>query len=234
MELTSTDRLIATIRQELKAQANPGEAPGMQAYMKSEMPFYGVRSPAVRKLCRLAAARYPIRSEAEFERAIRVLWDEAAAREERYAAIDLCKLPAHAGFQKPRSLRLYEHLITTGAWWDYVDPLASHQVGYLLANYPDTIAPRMRRWSRSKDIWKRRTSILCQLGFKNKTDLDLLYSCIDPSLESKEFFLQKAIGWALREYGKTEPVKVARFVRKNAGRIAPLSRREALRIIERA
>jgi 3-methyladenine DNA glycosylase AlkD len=87
----------------------------------------------------------------------------------------------------------------------------------------------MLRWSRSPDMWKRRTSILCQLTFKKDTDLKLLYACIEPSMDSTEFFLRKAIGWALRQYAWTYPDEVRRYVRKNAARLSPLSRREALK-----
>jgi 3-methyladenine DNA glycosylase AlkD len=91
----------------------------------------------------------------------------------------------------------------------------------------------MRAWSRSEDVWKRRTSILCQLGFKKDTDLKLLYGCIEPSLGSKEFFLRKAIGWALRQYAWTNPEEVRRYVRNNTARLSPLSRREAMKNIVR-
>jgi 3-methyladenine DNA glycosylase AlkD len=90
---------------------------------------------------------------------------------------------------------------------------------------------KMLAWSKSPDMWKRRTSIICQLGFKAETDLDLLYACIDPSLASKEFFLQKAIGWALRQYAWTDPDQVHKYVRANQARLSALSRREALKNI---
>ena len=80
----------------------------------------------------------------------------------------------------------------TGAWWDYVDSLASHRVGGLLRDHPAAIRPKMLAWSRDRDMWKRRTSIICQLRFKENTDLELLQACIEPSLDSKQFFLRKA------------------------------------------
>jgi 3-methyladenine DNA glycosylase AlkD len=87
----------------------------------------------------------------------------------------------------------------------------------------------MLRWSRDKDIWKRRSSIICQLGFKQDTDLDLLYACIEPSLDSDEFFLRKAIGWALRQYAWTDPDEVIRYVNAHEGSLSGLSKREALK-----
>jgi 3-methyladenine DNA glycosylase AlkD len=88
---------------------------------------------------------------------------------------------------------------------------------------------KMLAWSKSGDMWKRRTSIICQLRFKQNTDLDLLYACIEPSLDSKEFFLRKAIGWALRQHAWTDPAEVKRYVRRNKDRLSPLSIREALK-----
>jgi 3-methyladenine DNA glycosylase AlkD len=87
----------------------------------------------------------------------------------------------------------------------------------------------MLAWSHCDDLWKRRSAILCQITFKAETDLDLLYRAIEPSLSSKEFFLRKAIGWALRQYAWTDPREVARYVRANEGRLSALSRREALK-----
>jgi 3-methyladenine DNA glycosylase AlkD len=110
-----------------------------------------------------------------------------------------------------------------------VDALASHRVGSLVERYPQEIKPLMLKWSRSENFWKRRTSIICQLGFGHETDLELLYACIEPSLGSKEFFLQKAIGWALRQYAWKDPKEVKRYVTQNQDRLAPLSRREALK-----
>jgi 3-methyladenine DNA glycosylase AlkD len=129
---------------------------------------------------------------------------------------------------------MYEEMIVTGAWWDLVDPLASHCVGGLLGRYPAPIGKSMLSWSRSSNLWKRRTAIICQLGFKEKTNLPLLYRCIEPSLDSKEFFLRKAIGWALRQYAWTDPVEVKRYVREKRGRLSPLSEREALKNISKS
>ncbi len=120
-------------------------------------------------------------------------------------------------------------MIVSGAWWDYVDPLASHALGHLLERDPDRMRRRLLTWSRSKNTWKRRGSILAQLRFRGETDRDLLYAFIEPSLDSKEFFLQKAIGWALRQYAWTAPREVKRYVKKNATRLSPLSKREAMK-----
>jgi 3-methyladenine DNA glycosylase AlkD len=201
----------------------------MQAYMKSEMPCRGVSAPIRRKAQNQLFRQHRLENKQSWKRSVLDLWDEAAFREERYAAIDLTGFRYYDQFQQPDLLPMYEHMIVTGAWWDYVDDLAARRVGTLLARFPDAIRPAMLEWSTSDDIWKRRTSILCQIKFKSETDLDLLYTCIQPSIDEKEFFLRKAIGWALRSYAWTDPVEVERYVQAHSDRLSGLSKREALK-----
>ncbi len=115
----------------------------------------------------------------------------------------------------------------TGAWWDYVDEVAIRRVGPILRTDPISVAPVLRAWSTDDDIWRRRTSILAQIGSKADTDLDLLVDCLAPSLSHREFFVRKAIGWALREYAKTDPEWVRRYLAEHGKQMSGLSRREA-------
>ncbi|HYM36414.1 MAG TPA: DNA alkylation repair protein, partial [Steroidobacteraceae bacterium] len=165
----------------------------------------------------------------EWEKNVLSLWRGAKFREERYAAINLLEDKRALPLQTVATLNLYEELIVDGAWWDYVDVIASHRVGFLLASYPAPMRRKMLLWSRSPNIWKRRTAILCQLGFKEQTDLKLLYACIEPSLPSREFFLQKAIGWALRQYAWTDPREIRRYVKDRGKQLSALSKREAMK-----
>ena len=119
------------------------------------------------------------------------------------------------------------------AWRGHVLDLASDRIGPILLAHPAELAPAMRAWSHSSDLWKRRASIISQLRFKERTDAGLLYDCIGPSIGSREFFLRKAIGWALREYANTDPEAVRRYVSDHEADLSGLSRREALRQIER-
>jgi 3-methyladenine DNA glycosylase AlkD len=223
--------LLLKLRSELKAAGDPAKAPEMQRYMKSAMPYHGVPAPLTRQVFRRVFAPMEFKSAEQWQRVVRYIWRHAKFREEWYGAVELCGHRMADAFQTPDVLALYEEMIVTGAWWDVVDTMASHRVGLLLRRYPKPIAKAMRAWSRSEDIWKRRTSILCQLGFRKDTDLKLLYACIEPSLGSKEFFLRKAIGWALRQYAWTDAKEVRRYVRTKAARLSPLSRREALKNI---
>ncbi|HEU4521578.1 MAG TPA: DNA alkylation repair protein [Thermoanaerobaculia bacterium] len=223
-------KLRSDLLRELRAVADPARAAGAQAYMKSEMPFIGVAATPLRSACRSVFKRHPFEDPKAWRDAVLSLWREAKYREERYAAIELSGSRPYREWQTLATLPMYEEMIVTGAWWDYVDVLAIHRVGeYLLRDHPAKMQKTMRRWSSDRDMWKRRTSILCQITFKADTDLDLLYDCIRPSLASREFFLRKAIGWALRQYAWTDPAEVKRYVREHEKELSPLSRREALK-----
>lgn len=211
--------------------ADSKKAPAMQAYMKSTMPYLGVQTVALRKVCKEFFGDADFANAKTWERLVLELWSRAKYREERYAAIHVLEDKRALAFQKPTSMKLYEKLIVEGAWWDYVDVIASHRVGYLLATFPNPMRRKLLTWSKGTNLWKRRTAILAQLSFKDRTDLNFLYSCIAPSLGSKEFFLQKAIGWALRQYAWTDPKEVRRYVKEQGLRLSPLSRREALKNI---
>jgi len=225
------DDLVRAIRAALAAAADPAKAPGMQAYMKSAMPYLGVPKPVRALALRPVLAGRTLPDPASWTATVLALWRDAAYREERYAAIDLTGHRAYRAYQRSTTLAMYEEMITTGAWWDYVDEVASRRVGPLLAAEPAVIRPVMLRWSRDADLWRRRTSIICQLSLKAATDLDLLYACIDANLDDRDFFIRKAIGWALRQYARTDPTEVRRYVTARGEALSPLSRREALKNI---
>ncbi len=219
------------VRAELKAVADPARAPGMQAYMKSAMPFLGVSAVPLRTLCRQLFAGLTYANSAAWQADVLAIWRGARFREERYAAIALTGIREVRAFQRIDVLPLYEEMIVTGAWWDHVDNIAGQRLLVLLANDPVPMKQAMRAWSHDADMWKRRSAILCQLNAKGATDLDLLHDCIAHSLDSPEFFLRKAIGWALRQYARTDPAEVSRYVAAHEGRLSALSKREALKHI---
>ena len=201
----------------------------MQAYMKSSMPYYGVNSPEQNVIWRRVFDARVLPDEKVWQATALTLWRSARFREERYGAIALTGHRTYKTFQTLDTLPVYEELIVTGAWWDYVDVIAGKRIGSLLARYPAEMRLLLRGWSRSPEVWKRRTAILAQLGFKEATDLRLLYACIEPNLADREFFIRKAIGWALRQYAWTDPKEVRRYVRANRSRLSGLSLREAVK-----
>jgi 3-methyladenine DNA glycosylase AlkD len=226
-----THPLIREVRAALKKAANPEKAPQMQAYMKSAMPCRGVTGPMQKRLWRQIFPAHPLATAREWRDVALSLWRDAAFREERYAAIALTDVPRYRPYRTWPALPMLEEMIVTGAWWDLVDPLATHHLGDVLRADPDRVAPLMRRWSTDADMWKRRASILCQIRLKHETDLGLLYDCIEPNLADTNFFIRKAIGWALRQYAWTDPNAVRRYVTANRARLSGLSVREALKNI---
>ena len=220
---------LPELRKALRKAADPTKAAVMQAYMKSTMAYHGVPAPLLRQVCREVFANVNFASTADWQGQVLSLWRNARFREELYAAVYLSGDKRAGTFQTPAALKMYEELIVTGAWWDYVDEIASNRLGPILRSHPAPMRRKMLTWSKSTDMWKRRSSIICQLGFKEQTDLELLYTCIEPSLDSREFFLQKAIGWALRQYAWTNPTEIKRYVNLDSTRLSALSRREALK-----
>ena len=172
--------------------------------MKSKMPYLGLYTVQVRAVCRHAFATHPLFGFHEWQDTVWELWEGATFREERYAAIELTGDKRYRIHQTPAALPLYEDLIVTGAWWDYVDPIATQRIGGMLRDpvHRGKLTTVMRAWSTDDHLWKRRTSIICQVGAKAAIDRDLLYASIEPNLADRDFFIRKAIGWALREYAK--------------------------------
>ena len=199
--------------------------------MKSAMPFHGVPAPDVRRLVRDALRANPLPSAASWQQAIVGLWRNATHREQRYAAVEILLAKTHAAYLTPDSLAVVEELVVSGAWWDFVDAAAIHAVGPMLRADSRTMSGVLRCWAKDDNIWKRRSAILAQLKFKNATDEGLLCAAIEPSLGNREFFLGKAIGWALREYSKTNPAFVIGHVQTHADRLTALSKREALKVL---
>jgi 3-methyladenine DNA glycosylase AlkD len=225
--------MLPTLRRALQQAGDPAKAPTMQAYMKSAMPYHGVPTPLLRQVCKATFADVQFATASHWQAQVLDLWRNARFREERYAALYLAGDKRGQPFQTLSAVKMYEELIVTGAWWDYVDDIASHRIGPILWDYPAPMRRKMQSWSKSNNLWKRRTAIICQLGFKAETNLELLYSCIEPSLGSQEFFLQKAIGWALRQYAWTDSAEIKKYVRLNRTRLSALSCREALKNIDR-
>jgi len=218
--------LVAAVTERLGAAADPGRAPRMQAYMKSDLPYLGVAVPTVRALTKAAARRHPPAAVAQLAATAAVLWRGATHREHRYAAAALTGLRLADG--SLTLLPLYEEMIVIGAWWDHVDAVAP-RLGQLLITDPATMRPLLLAWSTADDRWLRRASIIAQLGAKTRTDVDLLTRVIDANTADGDFFVRKAIGWALRDYARTDPRWVRQFVTARSTALSTLSRREAIK-----
>ena len=220
--------IVGRLRADLAAHADPSAAAEMQRYMKSAMPFRGVAKPARERLLKAAVAAHPLADPAELDAVVRELWDGARFREERYLALSLTGHRRHLPWLDSSWVPLLQDWIVTGAWWDFTDEIASRRIGPLLRADPATLLPVVRKWIIDRNRWLRRTSVICQLQAGPATDTALLTEAIEANLADPDFFLRKGIGWALRQYARTDPDWVREFVADHPD-LSPLSRREALR-----
>lgn len=231
--MTADRKLIGALRSELAAAADPAKAPQMQAYMKSAMPYYGVNAPGLRRITRAVFDARPLDGVDRWRDTVLALWRGAKFREERYAAIALTGHRLYREHQTPAALAIYDEMIVTGAWWDYVDEVAIHRIGPLLGAHRDAINPVMLAWSADDDLWRRRTSIICQISMRGDADRELLHHCIEANVGDRDFFIRKAIGWALRTLAWVSPDEVVAYVDQLGDQLSPLSRREALKNVNR-
>lgn len=221
--------LVREIRDRLAAAGDPATAAAMQAYMKSALPYRGVPAAGCRTIFRESLAAHPLPDRATWLATVHELWDGAGFREEWYAAIAVVRHRRYADHRDARTVELYRHLLVTGAWWDVVDDVATHLVGPLLLAHPAEVRPVLVGWATDDDRWLRRTAVICQVGARSSTDLDLLALACEANLDDADVFLRKAIGWALRQVARVDPDWVRTFVARHDARISGLSRREALK-----
>ena len=208
--------------------ADAHNAAQMAAYLRNQFPFLGIKSPQRRELLKAFLREYGPPALDDTASVAKELWGQTV-REHQYNALDILRRQ-----QKklgPEFVPTLEWLIITKSWWDTVDGLASNIAGPIFAGYPETRATAVRQWRSVENIWLRRTTLLFQLKYKDKTDAPLLFSLIEENLLDKEFFIQKAIGWALREYSKTDETAVREFVANTE--LSPLAEREALKWLKR-
>ena len=205
---------------ELQNLANADDARAMKAYMRGRFEFLGVKTPARRKA---AKAFFKKHGGADIDwRFVRQAW-EHPFREMQYAALDY--LETRKNLLRPGDLPQLKKLAQTKSWWDTIDFL-DRLAGGIIAGFPET-RPVILQWSRDEDIWLRRLAIDHQLLRQDQTDQHLLEQILVNNLDQTEFFINKAIGWALRDYSKTNPEWVKNFIRQHHGKMAPLSIREA-------
>ncbi|MBC2902725.1 DNA alkylation repair protein [Streptomyces cupreus] len=221
------DTLLERLTAAYGAAADPERAGPMRAYMKDAAPFLGLTTPVRRALSRTVLAGTPRPDEADCTAVALRCW-RLPEREYQYFAVDY--LRRHAGRCSSAFLPVTRHLVSTASWWDTVDLLAAHVVGALVAADPELTAD-MDAWSTDGDLWIVRTALLHQLRYKERTDTERLFAYCLRQSGHPDFFVRKAIGWALREYAKTDPDAVRDFLAREKGRFAPLSVREALKNI---
>lgn len=210
-----------------EAHADPIKAAPMKKYMRDQFEYLGIKSPQMAALQKEFIAANGLPPLEELDAIVRDLW-KLPQREFQYLALSLI-----GKFEKKVDedfITTLEYLITHKSWWDTVDTIAGHPVGMMFKRFPKVKAKYLKKWRISDNFWLRRTTLLFQLGYKEETDFELLCELIKDNLGSDEFFINKAIGWALRQYAHTKPEVVRKFV-KATKELHPLSRREALKNI---
>lgn len=220
------NNLVKEIANVFKLNADDAVASGMKAYMKNQFDFYGIKSPLRKELQKpfLEKSKLP---KIENVSQIAIECWQYPKREMHYFALDL--LDKVSKKLSPQHLILVEELVQSKSWWDTVDLISTKVSGTILWNNPERINEFASKWNLHPNMWINRMGILFQLKYKQKTNSDILFHHCLTHASSNEFFIQKAIGWALREYSKTNPLLVQSFIEKN--NFKPLSVREGMRII---
>lgn len=223
----SVETFVHFVSAALKAQANATAAVSMAKYMRTSDAFYGVGSAPRKILLNEAKKKFELQDTKQLLERVRALWAQPH-REERYMAVSYLRamLPAHLHLS---ALPVAEQMIREGAWWDYVDEISSWVVGPLLRAYPAEVWPVIDKWNTDPFMWIRRSSIICQLSSGAATDSARLFRYCLACAHESEFFIRKAIGWALRQYARVQPAAVHAFVRQHAAVLSPLSKKEALK-----
>lgn len=222
--------LVADATAALTAHADPEVGAGMAAYMKSSIPCLGVKKPQRVPIERQLARDHAPADQAAYEAAVLALWGQRE-REYRYLAIALAR--RWKRFVAAPSLPLYERLVQEGAWWDFVDEVAIHLIGRVWLLDRDVVGPWADARVDDEDMWLRRTAIIGQVAHKGETDAPRLFAYARARLHEREFFIRKAIGWALRAYSYVDADAVIAFVEAEQERMAGLTRREATKALAR-
>jgi 3-methyladenine DNA glycosylase AlkD len=219
---------INDLENNLRSNSNRENAIPMENYMKNNFSFLGIKTEERRAIFKENYEKYKSEIKANFRT---IAWElfNKNEREFHQVAIDLLVKEFKKNYVL-KDIELIENLIITNSWWDSVDVVAKYLLGGYLQQFPNEIYDVIERFSNSNTMWLNRTAIIFQLSYKEKTNFDLLKSECERHKESKEFFIQKAIGWALRDYSRFNPIGVKEYV--NSTNLKPLSQREALRNIK--
>ena len=216
-----------SLQKYIKPHADARRAGPMKAYMRNQFEYLGIKSPELAELQKSFLKLHDLPNVKDLEQILRDLW-ALPEREYQYTAIGLM---GRMGKQIPANFtQVLEFLVITKSWWDTVDSIAGNIVGEHFKRFPREKDKFLARWRKSDNLWLRRTTLLFQLGYKEGTDFPLLCNLIRENLGSSEFFINKAIGWSLRQYSKVNPRDVRKFVAETP--LHPLSKREALKWLE--
>jgi 3-methyladenine DNA glycosylase AlkD len=218
---------VASLKALFEQHADSGNAAPMKKYMRDQFEYLGIKSPQLKGLMKEHIASHGLPPIKDLDTILRDLWS-LPQREFQYAATGL---QGRLERELPASfIKTIEYMIVTKSWWDTVDTISTGALGVHFRRFPGIREKYLPRWRSSENFWLRRATILFQLNYKQETDFDLLTAIIRENLGSQEFFINKAIGWSLRQYARVDPQAVRNFV--NSTPLNPLSRREAMKHLE--
>lgn len=209
------------VRDTFHANGNPDIAQFQMAYMRHQFEYFGLKMPVWKALTKDIHRTQGLPDDGDLQAIVRLCFDDEH-REMQYFAIETMQKMLKK--QPPGFIHFLEEIILEKSWWDTVDWMATKLVGAHFSRYPELILPLTEDWMASGKLWLQRVCLIFQLMYKEKTDTDLLFRYIRQVADSKEFFLQKGAGWALRQYSKTDPKAVRHFL--DTTRLSPLTRRE--------
>ncbi len=222
-----TSEYISTLTEEFIQNADPLLAQKQEAYLRNQFKCFGITTQQRRTIQKPFLHKTTLPSRKELHDILYTLWNKKE-REYHYFAQEL--LLKYLKTTGKEDIILYEHMITHNSWWDTVDLIANKLVGNYFILFPSEKEEHIDKWLCSNNIWLQRTTLLFQLKYKEKLDKTILTACIHHLLGSNEFFINKAIGWVLREYSRTNPTWVETFV--STTKLNALSEREALRLLD--
>lgn len=224
----STNEVVNFVQSSFEELADPVKAGPMAKYMKTEMPFYGIQKTERIPVNRELRKQFRPKNRRQYHSIVRALW-KLPHREEKYTAIEYARQSEElVTFE---SLPLYELMIRQGGWWDLVDEIAIHLVGRILYKDRTRMKPVLDRWILDDDLWIRRSAIISQVLHKSATDEEQLFRYCLKQAGQQDFFIRKAIGWALRDYSKSNQKSVSSFLKKNQEKLSNLSYREAAKYL---
>lgn len=221
-----THPLVKAIEKEFVNHLDDENAIGMKAYMRDQFDFLGLKKPLRAELLKPVFDSFKAVNSDEWPLIVQQVWN-LKFREFQYVAMELCRKKSK-DFQAGH-LPLLEKMILEKSWWDTVDFVASNLVGDLFKRHPELIDKTISKWLKTENFWLHRTAIIFQLKYGKHTDQQLLFSLCSRYAEEKEFFIRKAIGWALRQYSKSNPGSVRDYIKKQ--KLSPLSVKEASKYI---
>jgi 3-methyladenine DNA glycosylase AlkD len=215
--------MINELEKILCTHANPVIAAQQAAYMRNQFPFFGLPKPLRTSITKPLLKNLTIKSETDLIALLNCLWQKEQ-REFHYLALEIAR--NHKKLWSPVILEQFDNMIRSKSWWNTVDTIASQLIGPLLKSHPELITT-IDTWIEDKNMWTRRSALIFQLMYKKTTDTSRLFNCCLQTAAEPEFFIRKAIGWALRQYSKTNPLAVQNFILENRHNLSSLSLKEA-------